>query len=77
MKPMDKYDQPLLSAAKFKPGWSGYSWFGTDRSGLTWQAQLDEKSVFTFRQEVDRKWGPNVPMSAIDFRQLFMLGEHE
>lgn len=78
MKPMDKYDQPLLSAAGFEPGWSGYSWFAKDRSGLTWQAQLDEKSMFLFRQEDETgRWGPFGPMSLPDFRKLFLVGEHE
>lgn len=77
MKPMDKYDQPMLSAAGFEAGFSGYSWFGKDRSGRTWQAQLDEKSVFLFHVEEDKKWGPNAPMSLMDFRKLFNLGEHE
>lgn len=78
MKPMDKYDQPMLSAAGFEPGWSGYSWFGKDRSGLTWQAQLDDKSVFMFRHEdPDGKWSPNGPLHIADFRKLFLVGEVE
>lgn len=77
MKPMDKYDQPMLSAAGFTSGWSGYSWFGKDRNGNEWQAMLDEKSVFSFRVQEQGKWGPNAPMSIMDFRKLFYLGEHE
>ena len=78
MKPMDKYDQPLLHAAGFEPGWSGQSWFGKDRNGLTWQAQLDEKSMFLFRNKDEQgKWGPNGPLHIVDFRKLFLVGEHE
>ena len=78
MKPMDKYDQPMLHAAGFEAGWSGQSWFGKDRNGTTWQAQLDEKSNFMFRHEdSDGKWSPNGPMHIMDFRKLFLIGERE
>lgn len=78
MKPMDKYDQPMLSAAGFEAGFSGYSWFGKDRSDNEWQAHLDDKSVFSFRtREGEGLWGANSPMSLMDFRKLFQLGEHE
>lgn len=77
MKPMDKYDQPLIHAAGFEAGWSGQSWFGWDRSGNEWQAMLDEKSNFSFRCKEENKWGPNGPLSVIEFRKLFLIGEHE
>ena len=78
MKPMDKYDQPLLNAAGFEPGWSGQSWFAPDRSGQMWQAQLDDKSVFSFRvEDTNGKWGPNGPMNIVEFRKLFAVGEYE
>lgn len=73
MKPMDKYDQPLLQPAGFVAGFSGYSWFAEDRSDNTWQAYLDDKGVFQFRKEENGKWGAYSPMNVVDFSNLFAL----
>lgn len=76
MKPMDKYDQPMLSAAGFTAGFSGNSWFATDRYGNVCQAHIDDKGNFSFRSVGDdAKWGPNAPMNIIDFRIKFEMDE--
>ena len=78
MKPMDKYDQPFLHSAGFEPGWSGQSWFGEDREGNTWQAYLDDKSVFAFRScNKERKWGVYSPMNIATFRKVFFVDGEE
>lgn len=77
-KAMDMYDLPLLRAAKFQPGFSGTSWFGRDRSGSVWQAQIDERnSLLSFRLETNNKWGPNGPLYIQDFEKLFSTGNDE
>lgn len=78
MKPMDKYDQPMLHAAAFEAGWSGQSWFGKDREEHTWQTYLDDKGVFAFRKEDnDGTWGAYSPMNIAAFRKIFFIGEEE
>lgn len=73
MKPMDKYDYPLLRPAGFVAGFSGHSWFAEDKDGNTWQAYLDDKSVFQFRKEEASKWGAYKPMDVTEFASLFGL----
>lgn len=75
MKPMDQYDLPILMAAGFEAGFSGYSWFKKDRNGNEWQAYLDEKSVLSFRSNDGKHWGPSGPLGHADFERLFSEGE--
>ena len=73
MKPMDRYDYPLLRPAGFTAGFSGHSWFAEDSDGNSWQAWLDDKSVFLFRKEENGKWGPSSTMSVVEFASVFGL----
>lgn len=72
---MQERDSPSLRYFGFEPGWSGSSWFGTDKDGQMWQAITDfNDGLLHFRRYYAGKGtSGGRPMMQAEFLKTFKV----